>query len=136
MPEETSHHIEEAQVRRAPRFSVFLGIGAIVGLIVAFVLTYAFELRESATEITYSRGQILGFFALYCVPIGLGLGGLVAVIFDNVLRRRARTVRIDRESVRDIQPEPNASVTSAAAGGSDVPLNPPAPPRSDGASPS
>lgn len=100
------HRIETAQLRRAPRYGVFLGVGAVVGIIVALILTAAFDgtREKSATGVVYSWEQVFGFLMLICVPVGIALAGLVALLFDRVIGRRTRDVRIDRETVVEHDP--------------------------------
>ena len=57
-------------VRRAPRVSRFLVLGAGLGAVVAFILTAVFEVDPDV-----GFGASFGYFALYGIPIGLVLGG-------------------------------------------------------------
>ena len=86
------------RIRRAPKFSVFLVIGALVGVLVSLVLTASFPIDP-----TVGFGPTFGYFAIYGFVGGLLLGSIVALIFDRVLRRGARTVRVtvDRLQVPD-----------------------------------
>ena len=86
MPEHSQDRIESGRVRRAPKFSVFLLVGAVLGLVVALILTFAFDGTAGVspnTGIQYSQAQVFGFLALICVTIGVLLGGLVALVFDR-----------------------------------------------------
>lgn len=94
---------ETVRVRRAPKFSVFLLLGAAVGIIVALILTFAFQGTDDTsphTGLIYSDGQIFGFLALICITVGVALGGVVALILDRRSSRRASDVTVDHESVR------------------------------------
>lgn len=98
-------HIETATVRRAPKYSVFLLLGAALGIIAALVLTFAFDGTlglSPNTGMDYSEGQVFGFLALIFVAIGVGLGGVIALILDRTVGRRTRRVQVDRESVHVI----------------------------------
>ena len=89
-------------MRRAPKFSVFLLLGAGAGVVVALILTFAFggTVDESPnTGLAYSQGQVFGFLALICVTVGVALGGIVALVLDRLSSRRAREVAVDHESV-------------------------------------
>ncbi|MFS0866121.1 potassium transporter Trk [Microbacterium sp. 179-B 1A2 NHS] len=101
MAEHTESHVESAELHRSPRFGVFFAAGAAVGLIVALILTFAFdgEVPADGSQAVYTPGQIFGFLVLVCVPVGLALAGVVALVFDRALRRRSRTVRVERETV-------------------------------------
>lgn len=90
-------------MRRAPRIGVFLTVGALLGVLVALVLTFATgeEATSPLTDVTYSSMQVFGFLALIGVAVGLAVGGFVALLFDRASRRRARTVSFDHETVAD-----------------------------------
>jgi len=91
--------IVTARVRRAPRYAVFMGLGAILGILVALILTFAFDgSGESvSTGVVYSPMQVFGFLSLIFVAVGVVVGGVVALILDRVMSRRARDVVVDRE---------------------------------------
>ena len=91
------------RVRRAPKFSVFMVVGAALGVIVAMILTFGFDgstEQSPNTGLVYSQGQVFGFLLLVCIPIGLALAAIVALIFDRRSRRRTREVAVDHESVQ------------------------------------
>lgn len=94
--------VQTLRVRRAPRYGVFLLLGAVLGAVVALILTLSFSGNSDASPFTgarYSDLQVFGFVLLICVPIGLALGGAVALVLDRVVGRRSREVRVDHESV-------------------------------------
>ena len=95
-------HIETVTVRRAPKYSVFMAVGAVLGVIVAAVLTFAFQGTQepSATGVQYTPLQVFGFLALAGVAAGLLVGGLIALLFERVIGRRSRELRVDREHVQ------------------------------------
>lgn len=107
MAERITDTIETARVRRSPKYSVFLLLGAAVGIVAALVLTFVFArgADDVTAPIVYSSSQIFGFLALICISIGVVLGGVVALILDRTVGRRYRDVRVDREHVRE---EPDA----------------------------
>lgn len=84
-----------ARVARQARMGRFLGLGAIVGLLVALVLTMlwpdnpGFEPDNPMLEFTDM--QVFGFLAVYLVPICLGLFGLLGYILGRVAEKRSRT---------------------------------------------
>ncbi|WP_022888758.1 hypothetical protein [Agromyces italicus] len=86
---------DEVVVRRSPRYGAFIAAGAVVGAIVALVLSISFapseaELAERmADDFTYSQSQVFGFLLVCGVVIGVGLGALVALIVDRAMSRRA-----------------------------------------------
>lgn len=112
------------RVRRVPRFGIFLVAGAIVGVIVALVLTAAFEVDPSV-----GFAATWGYFSLWGIAIGLVVGAFVALVLDRVLAARARELDAERVSVEppaEIEPpaenEPPADAepsTEPAPGASD-----------------
>lgn len=88
--EEVVEH-EQVRVRRAPKYGVFIGLGAFLGFVAAFVLTFAFPENEEFTV-----GQVFGFLLLVCLVVGIALGGAAASIIDAVSSRRARSVDAER----------------------------------------
>lgn len=103
MPEHVEDHIETVRVRRAPKISVFMIVGAALGVIVAMILTFAFDgsaEKSPNTGLVYSQGQVFGFLLLVCIPVGLALAAIVALIFDRRSRRHTRQVTVDHESVQ------------------------------------
>ncbi|GAB3598247.1 potassium transporter Trk [Microbacterium tumbae] len=90
----------EATVRRVPRFGVFMGAGVVLGIIAAGIITLTGSYAESeALGVVYPPGQVFGFALLWTVPIGLALGGVVALVLERVARRHDRVVRVDHERV-------------------------------------
>jgi hypothetical protein len=102
MAENVEGHIETVQVRRAPKFSVFLLLGAALGIIAAMIFTFVFDGTSQPSPNTgfeYSQGQVFGFVALICVPIGIAIFGLLAVFLDRRSSRHARSITVDHETV-------------------------------------
>ena len=98
-PSETPQTVE-ATVRRVPRYGVFMGIGVVVGVIAAGILTLVGSYEESqALDVVYPPGQVFGFLLLWTVPVGLALGGLVGLLLERSARRHDRVVRVARETV-------------------------------------
>ncbi|MFK4835003.1 potassium transporter Trk [Microbacterium sp. ZW T2_14] len=111
MPEHSQDHIETARVRRAPKISVFLILGALLGVVVAMILTFAFNGTAEAspnTGVEYSQAQVFGFLALICGTIGLALGAVVALIFDRRSRRHTHDITVGHASVH-VDPEPGTN---------------------------
>ncbi|QLD11739.1 potassium transporter Trk [Microbacterium oleivorans] len=102
MAEQITERVESARVRRVPKYSVFLLLGAAAGIIAALALTFGVsdDGVSVSTGLEYSAGQVFGFIALGAIPLGMALGGVVALILDRSARRRSREVRIVHERVR------------------------------------
>lgn len=99
---------EEVRLRRAPRIGVFLIGGALLGAIATFVLTAMFE---ADPEIGF--GVLVGYFMIYGVPLGLGLGAIVALVLDHRSKRRAKLVVAEREHGDDEPEQTDDDVTKA-----------------------
>ncbi|MFC5931357.1 hypothetical protein [Cryobacterium melibiosiphilum] len=78
-------------LHRAPRYTNFMILGAILGVLSALVLTVIFP--ENAE---FSRAQVFGFLLLAGVAGGVALGSVIALILDKVVGRRTTTVVADR----------------------------------------
>ncbi|WP_439591290.1 potassium transporter Trk [Microbacterium sp.] len=99
--------IESVRVRRAPKISVFLALGAGVGILVALILTFSFGGASDVspnTGLVYTQGQVFGFLALICITAGVALGAVVALILDRRSSKHTREVRADHESVHTDEP--------------------------------
>jgi hypothetical protein len=95
LPEEGNQGTpEQVRLRRSPKILSFLLAGALLGAIVALILTLAFPPNNE-----FPASQVFGFLLLLGLAIGGALGALVALIADRVLQRRARVVEAVREEV-------------------------------------
>ncbi len=115
MTHDSTGRVETAQVRRVPKYGVFVMLGVIVGVIAALILTFAFDGTATVSENTgleYSVGQVFGFVLLGCIPLGIALSVVVALVLDRVARRKTREVRIQHDHIRvahdDVPGEPRA----------------------------
>ncbi|WP_260406173.1 potassium transporter Trk [Microbacterium sp. G2-8] len=95
-------HTPEARVavRRSPKYGVFTALGVAIGLLAAMILATAFDGTTEAspfTEVTYSQMQAFGFILLWCIPAGIALMMILALILDRVAARKVRqaTVTVD-----------------------------------------
>ena len=52
MTERAQHQIETAHVRRSPRYAIFFVLGAILGILAALILTFAFDGTEEKSAST------------------------------------------------------------------------------------
>lgn len=95
-----SRETVEATVRRVPRYGVFMAIGVVLGIIAAGILTMVGSYEPSSVlDVVYPPGQVFGFALLWTVPIGLALGGVVAIVLERVARRHDRVVRVNHETI-------------------------------------
>ena len=92
---EPEDRVQRVRIRRAPKFSVFLVLGVLVGVFVSLILTASFPIDP-----TVGFGATFGYFAIYGFVGGLLLGSIVALIFDRVLSRGSKTVRVTVDSLQ------------------------------------
>lgn len=85
-------HESKARIRRAPKYPVFIVIGAALGAIAALIATSIFEVDPAV-----GFAATFGYLALYGVPAGALLGAVVAVVLDRWSSRHARTVSMTVE---------------------------------------
>lgn len=75
----------EVVVHASPKFWPFMGVGAAVGIIIAFISAYT---GPESTEFT--RGSVAGFLAVGFVVAGILLAGIVFLIVDRITLKRGR----------------------------------------------
>jgi MFS family permease len=74
--------VQRLRVRRAPRYEVFLGTGALLGLLVAVVAG-----SIGPVDPQTGRAKLIGYLAMGLALLGALLGGLVAVTLERFSRR-------------------------------------------------
>jgi hypothetical protein len=90
----------EVRIRRAPKLSVFLVIGGLIGGLVTLIATSQFPVDE---QIGFAA--TVGYFLLFGIPAGVALGAMVGLIIDRVSIARARTVTVEHEVVGELPAE-------------------------------
>lgn len=107
----------DVAVRRSPKYSIFMGLGAILGVLVAGALTLFVDPAAMPTGYTVAKGA--GLLLLILAVGGLFLGGLLAVILDWMGRRQARKYRVDAQIDMVDDPKEIARRRIAEANGED-----------------
>ncbi|MDN5588481.1 MAG: hypothetical protein L0G69_18165 [Brevibacterium sp.] len=107
----------DVAVRRSPKYSVFMGIGAILGVLVAGALTLFVDPEAMPTGYTVAKGA--GLLLLVLAVGGLFLGGVVALILDWTGRRKSHKYRVDAEIDMVDDPKEIARRRIAEANGED-----------------
>lgn len=95
----TEHEVRETEVEveieRSVRFGRLMIGGAIIGALVAVIVTLLYEIPEGAL---YEMRQIAGFMLVIGAAIGLMLGALLSLILHLVARRtRGSGIAIHRD---------------------------------------
>lgn len=79
-------------VRSAPSLLAFGITGAVIGFLIAALLTiFSPPVDEYAMQ--YSKMSVFGVLAVVCMVLGTGLALILALILDRTFARRAQTVR-------------------------------------------
>ena len=104
-PEEPSRSTVETEVtmRRIPRYSRFLILGAGLGAVATFILTASFP-----SDPKVGFGALFGYFLIFGVPAGVVIGAVTAIVLDTGLKRRARNVMAEHTTVDPLPDEPAA----------------------------
>lgn len=82
----------DVSVRRSPKYSVFMGIGAVLGIVAAGILAVFVDPADMPMGYTVAKG--LGLLLLVLGIGGLFLGGLVALILDWRGRKKSKEFRV------------------------------------------
>jgi hypothetical protein len=78
---------QELSIRRAPKYLTFIILGGVAGIIAGFILNAVSEQSTGA--------PILGYLIVFCSGLGVGLGVIVALVLDRVLRRKSKVVKAE-----------------------------------------
>lgn len=108
---------QRVRIRRAPKLSVFMGLGAIVGVLVSLILT-----STQKADPSVGFAATAGYFAIYGVTLGVLVGAIVGLIVDRVSRRRAHYVVVEHEVVdlpEEADEEPASGTEPAADSGTE-----------------
>lgn len=90
-PTETVVSEQTLVVRRSPRYVSFMIVGAVVGALLALVLTVSYPQNAE-----FDPAQVFGFLLLGGVAIGVAISCLIAIVLDRIVGRSATTVVVDR----------------------------------------
>lgn len=85
----------DVSVRRSPKYSVFMGIGAVLGIAIAGILAIFVDPADMPMGYTVAKG--MGLMLLVLGIGGLFLGGLVALILDWRGRKKSKEYRVDAQ---------------------------------------
>lgn len=77
-------------VRRAPKFVPFMGLGGVLGIIVAAFVAYGIPGDQS-----FDTGAVFGFFLVSFAAGGVLLGAVAALVLDKVSVRRSQRAVVE-----------------------------------------
>lgn len=125
------HHDVDVRVRRSPKFGVFMAIGAVIGAIVAWVVSAVQPPGVDVAGQPVDTSGVLGLAIVAGVVLGVGAGAVVALIVDRSLSKRGRMLVAEQTDTEPAE-QPQAVASPADAGeASFEPLQPGAPAATD-----
>ncbi|MGM1030368.1 MAG: hypothetical protein ACQEWM_10975 [Actinomycetota bacterium] len=99
-PDETREELR-VTVRRAPKYGVFMAIGALLGIVAAYILSAVSAPGVDAAGQPVDTTPVIGLMLVIGFVVGGTLGGIVAIIVDRALSKGARTVLAERVETRE-----------------------------------
>ena len=81
---------EQVEIRRAPKVLAFTLTGAVIGVVVAFVLNFLIP------EDSRSNENVLGLLLVALGSLGLGLGVAMAIAVDLISSRKPKQATASR----------------------------------------
>lgn len=100
-PPAQSHEEHRVTVRRSPKYGVFTAIGALIGIVVAWIVSSndgpTFD--ESGRQVDTT--PVIGLMLVVGFVVGGVLGAIVAIIIDRALSKGTRTVVAERVETRE-----------------------------------
>lgn len=98
----------EVRVRRSPKYGPFMAIGAVLGALAMWVIGLLMPPATNAAGQQVDTLPVVGLAIVLGFAVGAGLGGLVAVIIDRRLSKRASTLVAEQTDV-DVHDERDPS---------------------------
>ena len=90
---EDKEHEELVRVRRAPKMAPFAVLGMGFGFTTTVILTALFP-----PDPTIGFGTLAGYFSIFGVSAGLGVGVVVWLLLDRRSKKTEKQVRMRKES--------------------------------------
>ena len=99
----------DVSVRRSPKYSAFIILGVILGMIAGGILSFL-PVDTAGVEIEVTQASATWMLMVFVGTIGGFLGAVAALILDRISLRRARTYTVPGAH----DPAPEAADTEAA----------------------
>lgn len=90
---------QQVQVRRAPRYGVFMGLGAVIGAVGCGLVSFLVEPGTQADGTRVDTTPVIGLMVVVGFVLGAALGALVAVVLERTVGRRSRAAEVELTSV-------------------------------------
>lgn len=101
-----THETQQMQVRRSPRYGVFMAIGALLAMLAAWWISTAMPPAVNQAEQPVDTTPVIGLMLVVGFVVGGALGALVAVLIDRALSKRLHTVTAEHVDVAE-RPSPS-----------------------------
>lgn len=110
----THRHDVEVRVRRAPKYGRFMAIGAVLGAVVAWLISVLQEPGVDEAGRPVDTTPVIGLIIVIGFVVGVAAGGLVALLVDRAARKRAQTLVAEQTDVEPAAAAPGAAGVDAA----------------------
>lgn len=100
-PPEQTHEELRVTVRRSPKYGVFMAIGAVIGILVAWIVSSSVGPSTNESGQQVDTTPVIGLMLVIGFIAGGALGAVVAIIVDRSLSKGTRTVLAERVETRD-----------------------------------
>ncbi|MFB9775527.1 hypothetical protein [Brevibacterium otitidis] len=97
----------DVSVRRSPKYSAFITLGVILGMIVGGILSFL-PVDMSGVETEVTQASATWMLMIFCGTVGGFLGAAVALILDRISLKRARTYTVPAAAEPEEAEEPSA----------------------------
>lgn len=102
-PAEPTSDRTTVQVRRAPKLSAFMAVGALMGFLVVLIITPLFP-----ADPLVGLPALIGYFSIFGITAGVLIGAIIGIVLDRRSQKHVRTVQAERQTV-EAAPEADAS---------------------------
>ncbi|MBA4248623.1 MAG: hypothetical protein C0444_10075 [Microbacterium sp.] len=102
-PAEPTSDRTTVQVRRAPKLSAFMTVGALMGFLVVLIITPLFPVDPLV-----GLPALIGYFSIFGITAGVLIGAIIGIVLDRRSQKHVRTVQAERQTV-EASPDVDAS---------------------------
>lgn len=101
----TTREERSVTVRRSPKYGAFMAIGAVVGILVAWLLSSIVEPAVNEAGQRIDTTAVIGLVLVIGFVVGAAIGGGVASIVDRALAKGTRTMVAERVETLERRPD-------------------------------
>jgi hypothetical protein len=112
---EETHEELRVTVRRSPKYGAFMAIGAVVGIVVAWILSSSVGPSVNEAGQLVDTTPVIGLMLVIGFVAGGVLGAIVAIVIDRSLAKGTRTVLAERMETREADAPPESATDAGEA---------------------